>query len=1478
MGLLVAGAGVASIATQATATANSTVGEPNTNVSVPYENETITTAYVDQTSDNLTALTSGNHTIEFNVSAEIVGKGENLDDDWYVEIPYITSNGEVYAIDRTGEKQELATDAKSSNTALAATEFQGNPVVVYTTSNNKIRKVYYNGSSEPIVEGGIAGNAALGVGDLTGDDKDELLYLGTSNEQFYYNSSMNSGKTFEDYSLGANGGLGVGAPRDFDDDDKVEVPLIESSPNLYYVGLDGKVDVSVNPGKYPVGSLDVVGNSTPELLYVDSSAPYQIRFVTADGAQSGYLTDADQNRLNTTQSAGVAYVNGTEEPLAVANLSLSNQSGTLYGAFNSSVTLSKINAELTGPDGKTALSKANFTEHTVGSDYRYTTNYTPTTDGDYSLTLTSVAAEDTETANPDLTANATIDERFDVDALNATATATQNLTINVSATEELGSLNITISGAASDTLNVSTFSVNGSGPPYKYTTTVDPGAYGTYNVTFNRGESEDGQVDNETMNDSVTITEPLQVSNLTLVNETGTLTTSFNASRELTGVTLDVHGPDSQSFSLSNTSTTANLTQTSTGGTYTYTGTYTPTSDGDYTANLSAVTTDNASVSPNLTANATVDVRFTITDLRTNTTADRNLGLAFNASDPLRNVTVNISGAETAMLNRSAFTTTASSPPFTYTGAYNRTTDGIYNVTLVRGESTDGQNASPGLEASERINESLTIWNLTLTGQNGTLVTTVQTTEPLAAIDADIDGPDPRSFTVQEFQRTTSDGTYTYTANYTPNRDGEYTAAVTFGRSTDGNTDSPTLTVNATVDQRFNVTTLQAAGSQSGALEINFTATDPIDAVTIDIAGPENTTLGSGAFSTNNTSSPYVYTGSYTVTTPGEYTVTFTEANSTAGLRDTDQLYATATIDELRVWNLTLSNSTMAGNLSVSFQSSKQLSGIDLAITGPKTYNLSRSNFTEAYENGAYTYTADFATTPGTYTGTLVSATSKGNLTVTPSVTASATLPTAFDVASLNATTNGSGVIAITLNATAPLNGLTVGISGPDNATLTLDEFTTTDTTAPYTYTGTYNTTKTGTYDVTFIHGESPASHVDDDQLTDTITIQDALDAWNLTLAAENGTLTTQFTASQQLTEINAVVGGPTNHTSTREDFTEVPTSGNYSYTATCTPPSDGTYTATLTSVITHSGTTQSPDLTANATVDTRQPDINVTLHDQTDGNGIVNGSDRVRIRVNISGDVDTVELTQMPFGNDSVTLDQRSQGVVATNATVGAVSSGAYTVQVRAVDGEQNQILDASNAIIVDMNPPNTTLHAPATIPRGTTTSITAMTVTDEETHLSAAWWLINGAPITNSTNTTTSIQNLTHTFDSAGAHTIRLLAIDAAGNTNNDTATVTVTDPTAGQPPADEPAVETTGATASSPTMNTRDPENQPSTPTHQPRQTPQSTQRSTSPSTATTSSAAAGHGAEMPFNLFGITGSTTVLALAIAASYMIHRRRDD
>jgi len=1254
--LFTAGAGHVVGATNSPSTTTNTDGgfaaEPGTGSAVPYENETVVTAF--ESGGDLTFLTSGDHTIDLDVSAEIIGKGADIDDDWYVEVPYITSDNELYVIDRTGEKKELTEDAANSNTKLAATEFEGTSGVIYTSTGGSIKQVTYDSVETELASNGVG---ALGVGDITGNEEKEVIYIGSNSDQpRYYNSSTSdTGRSISDISVAYNGGLGAGSPRDFDNDNRVEVPVVDGSNILYYVGMDEDRAVSTDEsaGKYPVGSQDITGDSTPELLYVTSSNK-NIRYVTADGEQEAYLKNADGNRLSTTSSAGVAYVDGTEEPLVVANLTLVNDSGTLRGAFNSSVALSEINARITNQDGH-SYSPSNFTETVVGSDYRYITNHTPGADGNYTLRLDSVTATDGEEATPGLTANATIDKRFDIYGLNATGAAGQNLTINLSADEDLDGLEVTVSGAENETLGLSDFSEEGSNAPYTYTATPDVNTYGTYNVTFKQGQSWDGQIDDDTMNDSATITEPFRVSNLTLVNQSGSLTTSFNSTKELDGVDLDVSGPDSQSFSVDN------LTESSGGSQYTYTGNYTPSADGNYTAELaSASAVDGGSITPDLTANATIEERFNVTNLSAAGGQNGPILVNFTATDPVDTVTINLSGPKNETLTMDAFSLSASGGPYVYNGSFNTSTAGEYTVAFKEAESTAGFTDNEELIANATISDQLDVWNFTLSNGStpGNLSVGFQSSKELSGTDVDIQGPETYDLSLGNFTESGINGNYSYTTEFrTP--DGSYDGTLV-SASADGDSITPELTNSTTINARFNVTNLTASGQRDGPLSINFTATDPVETTTINITGPENATLNSDLFSTTDSNSPYVYNGSYNATTPGEYTVTFEEAKSTGGLTDDDTLNDTATIDDqLRVWNFTLSNGSTPGNLSVEFQSSKELSGTDVDIQGPEPHDLSLANFTQSDTNGNYTYTTEFVTPDGAYNGTLVSATA-GNKTISPGLTNNTTITARFNVTNLSATGHRGGPLSVNFTATDPVDTVEINISGPENTTLGMDAFSLSDSGEPYVYNGSYNATTPGEYTVTFEEAKSTGGLTDDDTLNDTTTIDDQLRVWNFSLSsgADPENLSAEFHASDSLSQLDVTIQGSQTYDLTQSNFTEASTNGNYTYTTEFSTP-DGTYNGTVRSVTNEDGTSLEPDLTDDTTINAR---FNVTNLSAT---GSQNGL--LSLNFTATDPVDTVDIDISGPENETLGMDafavRDSSGPYVYNGTYNASTPGEYTI-----------------------------------------------------------------------------------------------------------------------------------------------------------------------------------------------------------------------
>ncbi|MGB9986936.1 PKD domain-containing protein [Salarchaeum japonicum] len=660
-------------------------------------------AYVDDSTGNVTLATESGDTIDMGVTADVVGAAKDLDGDYYAEVPYVTSNGALYVIDRTGEKKQLASNAKTNPTgssgavakfAVGDLNGDGTRAVFFANDDNTLQKVTYNGTPQTVGTGYDAHSVA-GVADVTGDGAAELVFV--QGEQFhYYNSSGVVQKSF-----GPNQPGEIAAPRDFNNDGVARLLYVDGNKNLQLAYMNGtETTLTSDAKKVPVAAVNWTGDETLEALYFSSNSANTIKYVTLDGSTGTVRTDVKEK-------PGIAWVQDTDEPLEFSNFSVSNDSNSLQISFDATEDLQSVSVNVSGPDG-TDLSLSDFDEVSSGADHTYVANYTPTADGTYEGTLESGESVDGDTANPDLTDSATIDRVFDVSDLNASAAPGQDLNVSFEATDELDSLTLGISGPENATLSLSEFSTSDSSAPYVYNGTYDGSSDGTYTVTFDSASAPTG-TDDENLTETVTVEQKLETWDFTLTNESGKLRVAFSADERLSAATVDIAGPSNRTLDIDD------FTESDTADGYRYAKTYVPDANGEYNGTLvSATSLDGDKVSPGYEDGATIDRGFTVWKLTLDTTADGDLRFGFNSTADLDSASLDLSGAENATLELSDLAETSSSDPFRYEGTRTVATDG--NYTLALDSATTGMNTFDGtLTANATRNQTgVVVANATL--------------------------------------------------------------------------------------------------------------------------------------------------------------------------------------------------------------------------------------------------------------------------------------------------------------------------------------------------------------------------------------------------------------------------------------------------------------------------------------------------------------------------------------------------------------------------------------------------------------------------------------------------------------------------------------------------------------------------------------------------------------------------------------------
>jgi len=219
------------------------------------------------------------------------GPFTDLDDDGTSRIPYVVatgSNSDLIAVvqeDGTNQAVLSSTSAAPSPTRLAAGEWTGSTGHVYFVGSNgeKLHRVDATGSEETVYTDSENMYAVSGIGDVTDDGTDELIYV-DQNDQLQYldNMSDTSDTRFgHGSSIGQNNGIGVGDPADFDDDGQARVPIVDGGNNLKLVDVDGnEQQIWTGVPKTPLRSVDWDNDGDEEIVYVDSGALKYVDDVT----------------------------------------------------------------------------------------------------------------------------------------------------------------------------------------------------------------------------------------------------------------------------------------------------------------------------------------------------------------------------------------------------------------------------------------------------------------------------------------------------------------------------------------------------------------------------------------------------------------------------------------------------------------------------------------------------------------------------------------------------------------------------------------------------------------------------------------------------------------------------------------------------------------------------------------------------------------------------------------------------------------------------------------------------------------------------------------------------------------------------------------------------------------------------------------------------------------------------------------------
>jgi len=331
-------------------------------------------------SDTLTTLWSDGSTTGLGVDADALGPMAEVDDDGEMEIPYV-KNGKLLLVEPDGDVRTLVDGRGVGSYSLAVGDWDGdgNKSVFYSDGKYLTRVEVTTGERE---EFGVKSKGTGGVGDIDGDGSLEIVYSGSSGQLRYLNEDGSSVKTSYPAS-------GIGTPYDFDGDGITSVPVVDGSNNVKLVSIaDDTADkLSVSSKKTSIGLADVTGDSSPEVLYLETkNSPAEIKYVTLSG-ETDYLHDDSGARIVGSTNVGIADVL-TSAP-RISDYDVTNPSDReVEVTFTASKNLDDLSVALSRDGSRLATLTESGLEKTGGGPYHYVGTYTTSSDGDYTATLT----------------------------------------------------------------------------------------------------------------------------------------------------------------------------------------------------------------------------------------------------------------------------------------------------------------------------------------------------------------------------------------------------------------------------------------------------------------------------------------------------------------------------------------------------------------------------------------------------------------------------------------------------------------------------------------------------------------------------------------------------------------------------------------------------------------------------------------------------------------------------------------------------------------------------------------------------------------------------------------------------------------------------------------------------------------------------------------------------------------------------------
>ncbi|WP_276299649.1 OmpL47-type beta-barrel domain-containing protein [Halorussus lipolyticus] len=701
----------------------------------------------------------------------------------------------------------------------------------------------------------------------------------------------------------------------------------------------------------------------------------------------------------------------------------------------------------------------------------------------------------------------------------------------------------------------------------------------------------------------------------------------------------------------------------------------------------------------------------------------QNLDVEVRADEELANLTVDLGGDASGTLTRENFTLVRNDTELVYTANVSDGRDGRFEATLVNASDLAGNDGANGESSSVVVDTHAPAVYTSILDRNDSdnLVTDGETVRIEATV------VENRTSVANVTANATALGAGT--VNLTHRFADTYAAAVTVSDADNGTHSIP-------------VTATDAAGNtnvSSGSIEVDnappeisyFTVSSGISESTlkIEIHSQEqlktrkvnlNNSNGNTITFTNLTSATrigtYAYTVNYDVNKDGTYRATLVNATDAAGNRVAGEPTNETVVDTHAPNVSDFSMANDAGTVTVSFEADEELNSSSV-IANVTNESGAQIRTLDSFSASGGTYTASFDAGSGvneTWTAELVRAEDDHGLDGASGQQASAFVDATAPTISAFDATFENGTLTVTFDADEELNqsATTVRVADADGNAVTLDSFAVSSTD---TYTATYDVSSgvhRQWYSAELTRAEDPAGNPATYDTTVDVAVEvDTLapTVQNFAVVADGQDVDLVLDADEDLTGINASVGGEVSETLSRADFGESYDSGTYTYRANVSNGTDGTFEATLGNASDAYGNDGATGQTASAVADTHAPEISnfsATLDATTID---------VRLSANETLDADRISVVIENDEGHAVdylqSFEETGQNEYWSRYEVNSGVTENWTVRLRLAedthgnDGATGQ----TEALFVDTVPPNVTDFDAAYANRTITATLTA-------------------------------------------------------------------------------------------------------------------------------------------------------------------------